>query len=47
MSVNDLFDLDSLGGFTLRDEASALVAWAFRNGPLEGLHAGATSPIRA
>jgi len=27
------------GGFTLRDEANAIVAWAFRNGPLEDLHA--------
>jgi len=23
------------GGFTLRDEANAIVAYAFRNGPLE------------
>jgi hypothetical protein len=28
------------GGFTLRDEANALAAYAFRNGPLETLHAG-------
>ena len=27
-------------GFTLRDEANAIVAVAFRNGPLEDLHAG-------
>lgn len=32
-------------GFTVRDEANALVAWAFRNGPLEDLHAGRTSPL--
>jgi hypothetical protein len=28
------------GGFTLRDEANAIVAWALRNGMLEDLHAG-------
>lgn len=33
------------GGFTLRDEANAIVAWAFRNGPLEDLHAGKHSPL--
>ncbi len=33
------------GGFTLRDEANALVAWAFRNGPLEDLHAGQHSKL--
>lgn len=33
------------GGFTLRDEANALVAWAFRNGPLEQLHRGRYSPL--
>lgn len=32
-------------GFTVRDEANALVAWAFRNGPLEDLHAGRSSPL--
>jgi hypothetical protein len=32
-------------GFTVRDEANALVAWAFRNGPLEDLHAGQSSPL--
>jgi len=31
------------GGFTIRDEANAIVAWAFRNGPLEDLHAGKDS----
>lgn len=33
------------GGFTVRDEANAIVAWAFRNGPLEDLHAGEHSPL--
>lgn len=33
--------------FTIRDEANALVAWAFRNGPLEDLHAGKTSELLA
>jgi hypothetical protein len=33
------------GGFTIRDEANALTAYAFRNGPLEDLHAGASSPL--
>lgn len=32
-------------GFTLRDEANAIVAWAFRNGPIETLHAGTHSPL--
>ena len=31
--------------FTIRDEANTLVAWAFRNGPLENLHAGQHSPL--
>jgi hypothetical protein len=33
------------GGFTLRDEANAIVAWALRNGPLEDLHAGKHSEL--
>lgn len=33
------------GGFTIRDEANALTAYAFRNGPLEDLHAGKASPL--
>jgi hypothetical protein len=33
------------GGFTIRDEANALTAYAFRNGPLEALHAGKPSPL--
>jgi hypothetical protein len=33
------------GGFTVRDEANALTAYSFRNGPLENLHAGKVSPL--
>lgn len=33
------------GGFTLRDEANAIVAYAFRNGPLEDLHKGESSEL--
>jgi hypothetical protein len=33
------------GGFTLRDEANAVVAMAFRNGPIEDLHAGKPSEL--
>lgn len=33
------------GGFSLRDEANAIVASAFRNGPLEDLHAGKYSEL--
>jgi len=33
------------GGFTLRDEANAIVAEAFRNGPLEYLHIGRYSEL--
>jgi hypothetical protein len=33
------------GGFTLRDEANAIVAYAFRNGPIEDLHAGKSSDL--
>ena len=33
------------GGFTLRDEANAIVAMAFRNGPIEDLHAGKSSEL--
>ena len=43
--VNDPFAKYFPGGFTVRDEANALTAWAFRNGPLEDLHAGAYSPL--
>lgn len=34
-----------LGGFSLRHEANALTAYAFRNGYLEQLHAGKSSPL--
>jgi len=33
------------GGFSLRDEANALIACAVRNGPIENLHAGKYSPL--
>ena len=33
------------GGFSRRDEANALVAMAFRNGPIEDLHAGEASEL--
>jgi hypothetical protein len=33
------------GGFNHRDEANALIAMAVRNGPIEDLHAGKTSPL--
>lgn len=32
-------------GFTIRDEANALTAFAFRNGSLEDLHSGESSPL--
>jgi hypothetical protein len=35
----------SQDAFTLRDEANALTAYAFRNGFLEDLHAGKSSPL--
>ena len=35
----------SEGDFTFRDEANVLAAFAFRNGFLEGLHAGKPSPV--
>jgi len=37
----------SEGEFTVRDEANALTAYAFRNGFLEDLHAGKPSPLLA
>jgi hypothetical protein len=40
-----LFEERFPGGFTVRDEANALVACAFRNGELEKLHAGKHSPL--
>jgi hypothetical protein len=33
------------GGFTLRDEANAIVAYAFRNGQIEDLHAVKSSEL--
>ena len=42
---NDPFKEYFPDGFTVRDEANALVAWAFRNGPLEDLHAGEHSEL--
>ena len=37
--------LTSENEFTVRDEANALTAYAFRNGFLEDLHAGKSSPL--
>jgi hypothetical protein len=37
--------LPPVGEFTLRDEANALTAYAFRNGFIEDLHAGKDSPM--
>ncbi len=39
--LNQLFP----NGLTIRDEANAIVAMAFRNGPLEDLHAGKHSEL--
>src|SRR5438552_14853004 len=44
-SRDDPFEGHFPEGFTIRDEANALVAWAFRNGPLEDLHAGKHSAL--
>jgi hypothetical protein len=41
----DILDRNFPEGFTLRDEANAIVAWAFRNGPLQKLHAGEHSKL--
>jgi hypothetical protein len=41
----ELLDQHFPGGFTVRDEANAIVAWALRNGPLEDLHAGKHSEL--
>ena len=40
-----LFRMPEDTPLTIRDEANTLVAWAFRNGPLEDLHAGKHSPL--
>ena len=42
---DELFQKRWPGGFSLRDEANAIVASAFRNGPLEDLHAGKYSEL--
>ncbi len=46
-SDRDLTEISRIseGEFTLRDEANALTAFAFRNGILEDLHAGKPSPV--
>jgi hypothetical protein len=44
-SVEELFPGIFPGGFTVRDEANAIVAFAFRNGPIEDLHAGKYSDL--
>jgi hypothetical protein len=41
----ELIDQAFPGGFTIRDEANALTAFAFRNGQLEKLHAGKSSAL--
>ncbi len=43
--AKEVLDRHFPGGFTVRDEANALTAFAFRNGMLEKLHAGAPSPL--
>lgn len=50
LSSQEQADLDSKlddypGGFTIRDEANALIALAVRNGPIEALHAGKHSAL--
>ena len=42
-AVRDVAEPYFPGGFTLRDEANAIVAKAFRHGPIEALHAGKDS----
>jgi hypothetical protein len=42
---DELFHKRWPGGFTLRDEANAIVAYAFRNGSIEELHAGQYSEL--
>lgn len=42
---DDVFAGKFPNGFSLRDEANAIVALAFRNGPLEDLHAGKHSQL--
>ncbi len=48
MPSNELVEMEAKlfpDGFTLRDEANAIVANAFRNGPIEDLHAGTSSEL--
>jgi len=48
MPSNELIQMEAQvfpDGFTLRDEANAIVALAFRNGPIEDLHAGKSSEL--
>ena len=48
MPSNELIEMEARvfpDGFTLRDEANAIVAMAFRNGPIEDLHAGKPSEL--
>lgn len=44
-TVEEVFRDYFPGGLTIRDEANALVACAFRNGPIEDLHAGKYSEL--
>src|SRR5437868_15026510 len=44
-TVEEVFRDYFPGGLTIRDEANAIVAHAFRNGPLEDLHAGKYSEL--
>jgi hypothetical protein len=44
-AIRELSETRYPGGFTVRDEANALVALAFRNGPIEDLHAGKRSDL--
>lgn len=41
----DEFGTPQSSEFTVRDEANTIVAMAFRNGPLEDLHAGKASEL--
>lgn len=42
---DDFFEKHFPDGFSVRDEANAIVADAFRNGPIEVLHAGKSSKL--
>lgn len=45
LGLEEYFDSLFPGGFTLRDEANAIVAYAFREGLIEDLHAGKNSEL--